>query len=665
MYVNFASIHTSILLLLNMAGKQSKSLKKFAKRKLTDVISKRRRIRPVVKEMRTKQDKKVERAKAKQEDEEKKHMQQLDELKEEDQEFADFLKMEDPGLLEFGDDGLGAEETFSDDDLNELHKDEEHIDELTTKWSPARIAEIISNSLGVSLDETPTGTVKTPTQTSLRRASQAFHQIVLLLSSESVTDAADVVSLVKALKFTAENFCQACNQVLGRTNSGGLPKSYSNYPSLAPAIRSFITNCAAIVSSDAFDTDIASTVVHCLGDTGVEYVGIFPKPMKKLLRAALKLSTHLTSSFTRESARLFLHSCARRLGASLRESIFKGMFLAVVAVAPSYAEDTAPAIADMIEGLSVAYGIDLGMAYATLFVYVRQLALYLRAALLHAGDTAPLHRLHSWQLVISTRTIGTAVSDYPGEKELWPLAYPLVQICLGTLDVFTSSRTFPIHFHLFELLQSLSSRCNVHVPLAPYFLRMLQSAALNTQLSRSSKNSEAVATDEVCAKRLKYTIRLNKQELKSRSIQQALLHELLYCITQHTALHAFSIGFPESFAVLHVSLKRICKKTSNPILSQMFSNYLKKVQTTEDLLIQRRERASFGPCDEEAVALWEAKFKEECVDLPLMQYASSMSTDRVQNNGDTIANYSHVKQASNANNKRKREKNGKKGVKGG
>jgi nucleolar complex protein 2 len=102
----------------------------------------------------------------------------------------------------------------------------------------------------------------------------------------------------------------------------------------------------------------------------------------------------------------------------------------------------------------------MASSYQHAFVYLRQLALHLRAAYTKKTPEA-LQRVHSWQFFNCLRAWTAVVTAYPAADQLRELIYPLAQITLGLVRLIPSPRHYPLMFHCVELLQKLAAHAQV------------------------------------------------------------------------------------------------------------------------------------------------------------------------------------------------------------
>lgn len=109
-------------------------------------------------------------------------------------------------------------------------------------------------------------------------------------------------------------------------------------------------------------------------------------------------------------------------------------------------EQSRPAVAMMAKCIVELLGTDLVAAYQHAFVYIRQLAIHLRNAIKNKSKDA-YAAVFNWQYMNCLMVWAAVISTYPGENQLQPLMYPLVQIIIGTVNLVPAARYFPMRFH--------------------------------------------------------------------------------------------------------------------------------------------------------------------------------------------------------------------------
>jgi nucleolar complex protein 2 len=104
------------------------------------------------------------------------------------------------------------------------------------------------------------------------------------------------------------------------------------------------------------------------------------------------------------------------------------------------------------------YSLDLAASYQHAFVYIRQLAIHLRNAI--TTKTKDAHRgVYNWQYINCLRVWAKALALHGSTPDapLYPLVYPLIQVCLGVLDLLPASRYFPLKFIVSRIVNQVGN----------------------------------------------------------------------------------------------------------------------------------------------------------------------------------------------------------------
>ena len=124
------------------------------------------------------------------------------------------------------------------------------------------------------------------------------------------------------------------------------------------------------------------------------------------------------------------------------------------------------------------YRLDPAEAYQHAFVYIRQLAIHLRGAIVTKKKEA-FAQVYNWQFLASlqlwARVIAECQPADAGAEGLRPLIYPLVQVTVAVVRLIPTARYFPLRFQCTSLLIDLAGKTNTFIPLASLILHPLES----------------------------------------------------------------------------------------------------------------------------------------------------------------------------------------------
>lgn len=628
--------------------KEKKSFKKFAKKHLATVIQTRRKTAQSKKEKKERLERRKVRKDKDAAQEEREHIEHLERLKSTDPDFYSYLETEDPALLEFDKEDLevvsSGNESDADTELDE--EEEEDREDGLDDDDDDEANEKIQDGKG--------GEEQDPLR---RRISQK--ELEKLTSHPNVERCIDIfVSALRELGFAGKEKTKASTtrkfeepglvkqsllqmgQALGKnaamlvSGKGALKSPRTRY-----LLKRFLNAIVvAITEGGKGNTDV-SLVVGLLQSL-IPFVPLlhFVKSMTKaVLKTALTLCM-AEEEAVRVSAYVVVRAIATRAAGTrsmYQSTAFKGVFLTLVRTSFHYNVHTRPIIAFLMNCVVDLYGTDIEAAYQHTFVYVRQLAIYLRAAL-QQQTASNVRAVANWQFVTALRTWGAVVSTYSDPSQLGPLIHPVVQIGTGMMDLFSSPRLFPLHLQVIEVLNHISARseAGTYIPVTPYLLRILSSPSIALSSSRATGSVSGNRHDTTDELELPFTLRVKKTQAKNMIYIRALWNQALYLLTEHLATHVHSIGFPETFWVVERTLKQLKKEVTVPQVHSMLARLAQLISSNAQRIRSRRDAVNFGPCDLVAVKQFEDQLKyaaEKGGDpCGLVAYFSTLRQQRVQ-----------------------------------
>lgn len=608
-----------------MATKDKKSFKKYAKKHLATVIENRRKGAKAKKEKLERVEKKKLREAKEAQREEREHQEQLERLKETDPEFYSYLEEEDPTLLQFGnedmdivdgDEGSDAEtevdenEDDGGDDNNNKGDDGENDKSARSFAASSRITReeldrlIKSRNIEACIDvfvsavrELGYGVKENPKTSATRK----FEEPSLVKES-----------MLRVARFIGTNLS---NFITGK----GAFKSHKIRFLMRRLLLSLV---ASVAEGGGVDAVLTAALLHALAP----FVPVLHY-IKGITKTVLKATLLLCSS-EEESVRIAAYVVVRAVAtratgtrSMYQSTAFKGIFLTLVKTAHHYNIHNAPLIAFLMNCVVDLYGTDMEAAYQHTFVYLRQLAIYLRAALQQQTQDN-IRAVVNWQYINALRTWGAVVSKYSEAAQMGPLIHPVVQISIGLMDLFSSPRMYPMHLQIIEVLNHISIDADgLFIPVAPYLLRILTSPSIALTSNSRGQGEKGEAVD------LQFTIRVKGSQSRSPSYHQSVWSECLYLLTEHLATHSHSLGFPETFWAVETTLKRLRSEVKVPKIHSQLSTLLRHVQATSQRITARRDQATSGPCDLAMVKQLEDELK--ATSSPLSTYHQALRQQRV------------------------------------
>jgi nucleolar complex protein 2 len=620
--------------------REKKSFRKFADKHLAHLIETRRKTKASRSEKKERIERKEKREKRDADKEEKEHQRDLQRLKDEDPEFYSYLEEDDPGLLQFGQMDGGAD-LVGDEDGSDVETDEDVSDDegMDADALQAEMDEEMSED-GDDDDEA----VAEPRVDRTTRVSR--EEIETVIKNRNVTEAVNLMtSAVRQLgiqvheartapsvrKFEQPELVKYAISQAAKLTAAQLPNLMA--PGKTPSFRDMSSRQLVkrvINASVSIMTEGSSDGLLCA--QLAQSMAVFVKVMhlvrgvtKVALRAVLNLCTHAEET-TRIAAYMVVLAIAKRSAGSrslYQSAVFKGLFLSLVRTSHKYTIHTLPVIGFLMSSVVNLYSTDMEAAYQHAYVYIRQLAVHLRSALQEQSQHN-VRAVFNWQFLNALRCWGLVVSTYHLPQQLGPLIHPVVQIATGLLDLFSSPRMFPMHLHVVEMLNHISSRSGVYIPVSTYLLRILSSPSSSLD---ASANAAANKADVADLADLQFSMRVKKAHARSSAYKVQLWHESLFLLVEHLAAHSHTIGFPEAFWAVASTLTKLKRETKVPKIHNMISTILGHVNNTIQSIKSKRDNVNFGPSDMEAVKMFEDEMKGR--NGPLVTYYNTLRQQRV------------------------------------
>ncbi|XP_064385137.1 nucleolar complex protein 2 homolog [Halichondria panicea] len=278
---------------------------------------------------------------------------------------------------------------------------------------------------------------------------------------------------------------------------------------------------------------------------------------------------------------------------SLGETL-KKLYLAFVRNCKFTSAETLPRVRFMENCLVELLSLDTPTTYQLGFVYIRQLAIHLRAAIT-SGKKDAQQAVYNWQFVHCLDLWGRVLGHLTDTK-LRPLVYPLVQVVLGTVSLQPSPRYYPLRLHLTKTLIELGQSTDTFIPSAPFLLEVLENCGANV----SSKLQTGKPPD------LSLLLRATKTQLQSRAYQSAVLNGCFEQLVSFSAAHSHLIGYPELMFPIATRVRRVAKTTPYSWLRLQLQQLLAKVDEVAKAIERERERVEFSPSQIDQVSAWEA-----------------------------------------------------------
>ena len=391
-----------------------------------------------------------------------------------------------------------------------------------------------------------------------------------------------------------------------------LPSKNKRWPKIKVYVKNFLSSVLSLLGYLTAPDMIHVVLEHLI--PAIPYMEPFKPLAKKILKFLLG-SFRVEDDAVRLTAFLNVRKMALTLSSEFMDLCLKSTYLTFVRNAKFVSFKTFSTIVFMSNCVAELYSLDLNASYQHAFVYIRQLAVTLRDAL-NKTSRDVFRSVYNWQFINSLRVWTQVVSTVPGDQELGPLVFPLVQVMLGVIKLSPNTRFFPLRFHCCRFLAQLERSANVYVPLSPLLLEVFHCA----ELKKTAQNSGGGSVDFLCS------LKLPAQALKTKKFQDDVVDEALEILAQHFATHSTSISFPELVAPAVFQLKIFVRTTRVLAAKKKVLQFLDKVEASVNTVLAQRKKVDYSPRDLSKVARFAAEYIHG--KTPMQQYADELHNSR-------------------------------------
>jgi nucleolar complex protein 2 len=547
----------------------------------------------------------------------KSHKQALGNLKSTDPELFKFLEQNDKKLLNFGAEADDSEEEAdSEHEDEEIHKPSDQLEVASDESDyepeegdgPKRKENTITLKL---LKEWQQGLQAEDVSIEvIRNVIKAFNSALISVAGDINNHGTYIVEgsaifngIIQLCVLHLEKAIRKYLKLTGKSNFKDIQKC-KRFSKVKNVLRSYLTDLTKLLETVS-STNILSVVLKHLHQIS-SVLTAFSTIVKPVLKRLIQIW-----STGEESIRIIAFLCILKITRNQQDfflnQVLKSMYLEYVRNSKFVSPNTLPAINFMRRSLTELFLLDLNVAYHHVFLFIRQLAIHLRNAIL-LQKKEHFQQIYNWQYVnslklwgdvLSTVSMNVSTTGAPtktdNKSKLQQLIYPLVSIINGVIKLKSSAHYFPLRFHCVKILIDLSRATKVFIPILPYILEVLNSNTFNQQHKK------------LAMKPISFTsiLRIQKGHLEENSFRDEVVEQVFGLTLECLMNECTSIAFPDLVVPHVMALNQFVKSTKNPNYAKKLKQLVEKVTEQSNYIDTRRNKINFSLNDINYIKSWE------------------------------------------------------------
>ncbi|XP_063376452.1 nucleolar complex protein 2 homolog [Cydia fagiglandana] len=545
------------------------------------------------------------------------HKKSLEKLKKIDPDFYNFLEENDENLLNFGVES-GDEESDGEDQEDEddvVHKpgplqadsDESDFEE------EVEVRGKITLKMVAEWQEELQSEKKIKIST-LNSVIKAFNAAMLRATSDDGTSKGEYKVEGSSVFNAVIQMCvlylpAAIKKYLGMEQSGKDPQKCKHFVKIKAPLVAYLNDLLKLLGGVTSENILTVLLKH-LHQMSV-YVACFARISKHALKKLITLWSR-----GEETVRVLAFLCILRITrnqqANLLDLVLKAMYMTYVKNCKFVSPTTWPSINFMRRSLVEMFTLDLNVSYQHVFLYIRQLAIHLRNAIV-VQKVENRQAVYNWQFVNSLHLWADLLGATTNKPQLQPLVYPLVMVITNTIKLVPTHQYYPVRFHCVEILIHLSKESNTFIPILPFLLEVLTSYDFN----KKHKKVSMKPLDLSCV------LRLAKSQLMENGFKDSVIERIYGLLLEYMANQSHSIAFPDLSLLAIIQIKQFLKTCSVSNYTKKLRQLLEKIEENCRFIERERSKISFSLSDSKLVAAWETNISTK--GTPLQTFYNNWS----------------------------------------
>lgn len=280
------------------------------------------------------------------------------------------------------------------------------------------------------------------------------------------------------------------------------------------------------------------------------------------------------------------------------------MYKSYLANAKFVNTSTLPNIYFMQNCLIELYKLNDLICYQHGFLYIRQLAIHLRKALMNASkDTR--RTICNWQFLSAVSLWSKILVTTPALDELY---LPLTQIIFGVFDIISGSpRLSPLTFHMIRCALLLCGPEQKYIPLWPYILELFKFLPTGSKAPSQQLLMEGDLNQGNILPDFQIALKLSSGQVSNKRLPDTILDELYDVVFTYSAAISHRIDYPEIVRMAMKRMREFSKETKN----KNHRNSIKKLHGIMEKNIEyietERVKSKLRPHQLDEIQEWQKK----------------------------------------------------------
>ncbi|CAH0748832.1 unnamed protein product [Diatraea saccharalis] len=436
--------------------------------------------------------------------------------------------------------------------------------------------------------------------TTLTTVIKAFNAAMLRVTSEDGTSTGEFKVEGSSVFNAVIQMCvlylpAAINKYLGMESSGKDPQKCKHFVKIKGPLLSYLNDLLKLLGGVTSENILTVLLKH-LHQMSV-YVSCFGRISRQTLKKLITLW-----STGEETVRVLTFLCILRITrnqqATLLDIVLKAMYMTYVKNCKFVSPSTWPGINFMRRSLVEMFSLDLNVSYQHVFLYIRQLAIHLRNAIV-VQKVENRQAVYNWQFINSLHLWADLLSVTSNKPQLQPLIYPLVMVITNTIKLVPTHQYYPLRFHCVEILINLSKESNTFIPILPFLVEVLTSYDFN----KKHKKVSMKPLDFSCI------LRLAKSQLAENGFKDSVIERVYALLLEYTANESHTIAFPDITLIAIVQIKKFIKTCSVTNYTKKMRQLLEKIEENSKFIEQERGKITFALNDDKMITAWETSIR--------------------------------------------------------